>query len=209
VYDCQIILADAGSTDHTRDTARLIASRLNLLNFQIIDGGLPAVGRNAGAKLAKARYVLFLDADVHLRSYTLIERTVQEMRAKGLHCATTDIFCPRGNWKSKLVYHINNFYQRGSRFFGTPFSTGMCMFFDRKVFDALGGFREDALFAEDYMLSKQVKGSRFRVIPGGVETSDRRMQKMGYWKLAKLFFTTALFSHRDSQFTKDHGYWKS
>jgi glycosyltransferase involved in cell wall biosynthesis len=166
------------------------------------------VGRNAGARLAKSRYVLFIDADIRLHSYTLIERCIMEMRAKGLHCVTTDILCPQGNWKSKFAYHVNNFYQRISRFGGTPFATGMFMLFDKRVFDQLGGFNEQAQFAEDYMLTKQVGWNRFRVIPGGVETSDRRMQKMGYWKLAKLFFGTALFSHRDSQFTKDHGYWK-
>src|SRR5271154_646880 len=93
VYDCKIILADAGSTDHTVDTARLLASRLNLLQFEVIPGGLPAVGRNAGAALAKSRYVLFMDADIKIASYTLIERCIQEMRAKGLHCVTTDILC--------------------------------------------------------------------------------------------------------------------
>jgi glycosyltransferase involved in cell wall biosynthesis len=214
VYDCKIILADAGSTDKTVDTARLLASRLNLLQFEVIPGGLPAVGRNAGAKASnlpatKSRFVLFIDADIRLASYTLIERCIQEMRAKGLHCVTTDILCPQGEWKSKLAYKISNFYQRGSRFFGTPFATGMFMMFDRKVFDELGGFNEGALFAEDYMLSKLVKWNRFRVIPGGVETSDRRFQKMGYWKLAKLFFGTALLSHRSNQFLKDHGYWNS
>jgi len=151
--------------------------------------------------------VVFLDADVVLEDTHFIEETIAEMRARGLHCATTDIHCPQGSWKSRLAYGISNFYQRGSRFFGTPFATGMCMFFDRKVFEALGGFREDALFAEDYLLSKQVGWRRFRVLPGGVATSDRRMRKMGYWRLARLFLTTALLSHRQGQFTKDHGYW--
>jgi len=209
VYDCKIILADAGSTDTTVDLARLVASRLDFLQFQVIPGGLPAVGRNAGAKLSQSRFVLFIDADIELHSYTLIERCIQEMRANGLHCVTTDIMCPRGVWKSQVCYFISNLYQRGSRFFGTPFATGMFMMFDRHIFNDLGGFHEGALFAEDYLLSKQIKWNRFRVIGGGVETSDRRMQNMGYWKLAKLFFGTALLSHRSSQFLKDHGYWKS
>jgi glycosyltransferase involved in cell wall biosynthesis len=181
---------------------------LNLLQFRVITGGLPAVGRNAGAKLAQSRFVLFLDADIKLHSYTLIERCIQEMRAKGLHCCTTDIMCPMGEWLSRMAYRVSNFYQWGSRFFGTPFATGMFMMFDTKVFHELGGFNEAALFGEDYLLSKHVKWNRFRVVPGGVETSDRRFQKMGHWKIAKLFLLTALFSHNDEQFFKDHGYWK-
>jgi glycosyltransferase involved in cell wall biosynthesis len=207
MYQVPIYLADAGSTDGTRELAVFMASRLNLLEFHVIKGGLPAVGRNYGAFNSASRYLLFLDADVELEDPTFIDRAVGEMRAKGLHCATTDIHCPKGSWKSRLAYAVNNFYQRGSRFVGTPFSTGMCMFFDRRVFEQLGGFNEEALFAEDYQLSKQVGWRRFRVIAGGITTSDRRFQKMGFWRLAKLFLQTALFSHKDSQFTKDHGYW--
>jgi glycosyltransferase involved in cell wall biosynthesis len=208
LYQVPILLADADSTDHTVDTATLLASRLNLLEFRVIKGGMPAVGRNNGAKLATSRFVLFIDADVVLEDTHLIENVIAEMRAKGLHCATTDIHCPRGAMLSRAFYGTNNFYQRGSRFFGTPFATGMFMMFDRKAFEALGGFHEGAQFAEDYLLSKQVKWNRFRVVSGGVATSDRRMKKMGYWKLAKLFLITALFSHQESQFTKDQGYWK-
>lgn len=191
------------------DNARKIASRAHLLGFEVIPGGLPAVGRNNGARLADSRYLLFLDADVELEDGEFLDRVIGAMRDKNLHCATTDIHCPKGKVLSKVAYSVNSFFQRGSRFIGTPFSTGMCMFFDREEFNRLGGFNEKALFAEDYMLSRMVDWRRFRVVRGGVATSDRRMQKMGYWKLAKLFFGTALFAHRESQFTKDHGYWKS
>ena len=34
--------------------------------LEVIEGGLPSVGRNAGARLATTPYVLFLDADVEL-----------------------------------------------------------------------------------------------------------------------------------------------
>src|SRR5580658_3123106 len=159
----RIVLADAGSTDATVALAKAQADASHLLFFEVIKGGLPAVGRNAGARTAATRYLLFLDADVVLEDTHFIEESIAEMRALGLHCATTDIHCPTGGWKSRLAYGISNFYQRGSRFFGTPFATGMCMFFDRKAFEQLGGFQEDALFAEDYLLSKRVGWRRFRV----------------------------------------------
>ena len=56
----KIIIADAKSTDSTRAIVLANSFELNL-NLEIIDGGLPAVGRNAGAKLATTPYVLFLD----------------------------------------------------------------------------------------------------------------------------------------------------
>ena len=94
MYQVQIILADADSTDHTVDTATLLAARLNLLEFGVVKGGLPAVGRNAGAKLAKTRFLLFLDADVVLEDQTLVERVIMEMRRRAC-TALRPTFCVR------------------------------------------------------------------------------------------------------------------
>lgn len=199
-HEVPIILADAESTD---ETAQIAAS----MGATVIPGGLPAVGRNAGAKLATTRYVLFLDADVELEDPTLLANAIDEMQAKDLHCLTTDVHVGSANyWWSRPAYIFTNICQRGSRFLGIPFATGMFMLFNREAFFHLGGFREDALFAEDYALSKQVGWRRFRVIAGGIQTSDRRM-RMGAWRLAKLFFGTAFLAHKESTFTKDRGYW--
>src|SRR5580658_8968089 len=140
-----------------RSLRRQTYGQIGLTRIVLADAG----STDATVALAKAQadasHLLFLE-DTHF-----IEESIAEMRALGLHCATTDIHCPTGGWKSRLAYGISNFYQRGSRFFGTPFATGMCMFFDRKAFEQLGGFQEDALFAEDYLLSKRVGWRRFRV----------------------------------------------
>ncbi len=45
----------------------------------VIDGGLPAVGRNAGAKLATTPYVLFLDADVTFTHRHAIKEAFDEI----------------------------------------------------------------------------------------------------------------------------------
>ena len=54
--DYEIIIADANSTDKTRQIAKKYGCK-------IAKGGLPAVGRNNGAKIAKGDILLFLDAD--------------------------------------------------------------------------------------------------------------------------------------------------
>ena len=53
----EVILADAHSTDRTREVAEEYGCR-------VVDGGRPAVGRNAGAAVADGEYLFFLDADV-------------------------------------------------------------------------------------------------------------------------------------------------
>src|SRR5271170_3871884 len=180
-HKVQIILADADSTDGTTTLAYMATLEFGL-TLMVIGGGLPAKGRNNGARCAAGRYLLFMDADVELEDSSLLTAAVGEMRAKALHCLTTDVHVtdPMYFW-SKYAYHFTNVCQRCSRFLGVPFATGMFMLFDREAFSRLGGFREDAMFGEDYMLSKLVGWKRFRVIPGGVKTSVRRM-RMGFWR---------------------------
>ena len=55
----EIIVADAGSKDKTRDVARKSGCK-------VVKGGLPSIGRNNGAKYAKGELLLFLDADTVL-----------------------------------------------------------------------------------------------------------------------------------------------
>src|SRR4029077_15452903 len=60
----KVFLADAGSTDGSQERALSFADRLNI---EVIPGGLPSVGRNAGAHRATTPYVLFIDADMELK----------------------------------------------------------------------------------------------------------------------------------------------
>jgi glycosyltransferase involved in cell wall biosynthesis len=197
------VLADAGSTDNTREIARAFLTRLDL---EVIAGGLPAVGRNNGARLASTRYVLFIDADIEIADRSLIRRAVELMASRRLHCVTTNISCPGGTLIDRLLYSGNNLMQYLSRL-SKPFSTGMFMLFDRARFGELCGFHEHALFAEDYMLSKQVSRRRFGIVPGSVITTNRRFRKMGHLRVVRLFVRTALSTWNDSFFLRDHNYW--
>ena len=69
----KVFLADAGSTDGTQELAMSFTGRLDI---EVIPGGLPSVGRNAGAGRAITPYVLFIDADMELKDPTLLRRTM-------------------------------------------------------------------------------------------------------------------------------------
>jgi len=199
----RVIVADAGSTDGTVEVALSFRDRLAV---EVIEGGLPSVGRNAGARLATTPYVLFLDADVELSESTLLRRALWRMRKRKLHLVTTNIACRHGNFFDDVLYMGNNFMQRIGAVL-KPFATGMFMLFDREAFWALGGFNEKALFAEDYLLSKGVARTRFRIVRGKIWTTNRRFQKLGHGRMVWMFFKTMMHSWNDKYFLRDQGYW--
>jgi glycosyltransferase involved in cell wall biosynthesis len=201
----KILVADAASTDGTPEVVMSFRSQLNV---NVIPGGLPSVARNAGAAQADTPYVLFIDADIEPASESLIRRAVETMKSRQLHCATTSIICRGGGFTDKLLYTGNNMFQYLSRLH-QPFSTGMFMLFDRPRFTELGGFHEKVHFAEDYLLSKQVARNKFAIVPGGVYTTNRRFQRMGHLKVAKLFLKTALNFWNERHFLRDHKYWET
>lgn len=200
----KVFVADAGSTDGTQQLAMSFADRLNV---QVIHGGLPSVGRNAGARRAKTPYVLFIDADMELKDTTLLRRTVERTRRRKLHCVTTNIWCSNGNLRDHLLYLGNNLAQYGSKLV-RPFSTGMFMLFDREKFQQLGGFHEGALYAEDYLLSKKVVNWRFGIVRGRIHTTNRRFRSMGYLRIIGMFLNTMFHMWNDNYFLRDHGYWR-
>jgi glycosyltransferase involved in cell wall biosynthesis len=201
----RVIVADANSTDGTLDIALAFAGRLRVT---VIPGGLPSAGRNAGARLAETAYILFVDADVELRDPTLLRRAVETMTRRRLHCATTNVWCSQGGLRDHALYLGSDVVQYLASW-AKPFATGMFMLFQRSAFEALGGFDERALYAEDYLLSKQVSPLRFGIVPGRVFTTNRRFQKMGHLHITKMFFKTALNTWNPRYFLRDHQYWKA
>jgi len=199
-----VLIADADSTD---GTPALVLGFRDRLNVQVIPGGLPSVGRNRGAAMATTPYVLFLDADIELAETWLIRRCLEKMQEKKLHLATTNILCD-GTWTDKVLYWGSDFFQYLSCLY-KPFATGMFMMFDRQRFHELGGFHEQAMFAEDYLLSQKVSRRRFTIVRGGVHTTNRRFQKMGHLRVFLLFFRTAFNTHNERFYLRDHKYWSA
>jgi len=200
----KVFVADAGSTDGTVPLALAMRDRLDI---SVVPGGLPSVGRNAGARLADTPYVLFVDADVVLHDCTLLRRALEKMRRRQLHCLTTNIWCSDGGWRDHLLYAGNNLFQYAGAWV-KPFATGMFMLFDKATFDQFGGFNENALYAEDYLLSKRVSPRRFGIVRGKIHTTNRRFRQMGHARIVTMFLRTALNSWNESYFLRDHGYWR-
>ncbi len=200
----RVLLADADSSDGTPEIALGFRNRLNI---SVIRGGLPSVGRNRGAAVADTPYVLFIDADILPASPALIRNAMELAQRNQLHCVTTNVLC-QGSVTDQLFYLTNNLFQYLSRVH-KPFSTGMFMLFERRRFAELGGFNEQVHFAEDYLLSQQVARRKFGIVRGGVYTTNRRLTRMGYGRVARLFFATAFNYWNQRFFLRDHKYWQT
>jgi glycosyltransferase involved in cell wall biosynthesis len=200
--DFEIIISDANSTDNT-----IINVRNHPLNYKIkiIDGGLPAIGRNNGAKLSKSEILLFIDADSTVKDIRLIERSINLMMEKSYDLVTTNINC-RNNKIVKFIYILNNTFQLISKL-DKPYSTGMYFMIRRYVFNKLGGFDEKDQYAEDYNLSRKVDRKKFGIVRSFIYSDDRRFKKLGYTGVVKLFWKTLKNKNNENYYKEKINYF--
>jgi len=202
----KIYLADANSTDNTREVAREYAKELNL-NLTIIPGGLPAVGRNNGAKLAKTPYVLFLDADITFTCLTAIEQALDTIHDRDLSMVSSNpVYRGPVDGLAWLLLKINKL---ATLFLAKthPFAIGGFTLVDRGIFLALGGYDEKATQAEDWLLSKQIPVKKFQIISDLFTQDNRRFKRYGYFNMIKLILKNWWNRNNVDYFYKDAGYF--
>jgi glycosyltransferase involved in cell wall biosynthesis len=197
-----VIIADAGSSDNT---LYIVNEYLSKLNIKIVDGGLPAIGRNNGAKASNSKYILFVDADAYFKENDVIQETLTDLIYSSMDLLTiklnSDIL------PVKILYKINNFITYLSKL-DKPFATGMFMMMRRDRLIEYGGFPEDAMHCEDFLLSKKFDRGRFLIVDKNIYSDDRRFKKMGYLKMIFYIIKNIINRNNDEYFKKDINYWK-
>jgi len=204
IQDVEILIADASSTDTTLSVIEQMKRMYNL-NIRVIEGGLPSVGRNNGAREAKTPYILFMDSDIRLRDHRLIFDTLTHIICGKYWMATTNTYCDSTSKMSQLIYWVSSKLQSLSKYLWYPYATGMYMMVRKDTFD---GFDENVIYAEDYFLSKKIPRRKFYMHDSAIYTSDRRLQKMGTFGMIKLFVKTIINTWNYKFFLNDHSYWK-
>ena len=180
IKDVNVIVSDS-SDDGT--TYQLESRTNDLFDLKIIQGGLPAKARNNGSRYVKTPYVLFLDSDMFLLDTKLLTNVVKVIMSENIDLLTTKIRTTNG--KYNYVFKTFDFIQKMSKFI-SPFCLGGFMLFKTNTFNKLGGFNEEAKVAEDYLLSKQIKPKRFKIINTTVFTSPRRFDNKGVLYMMRL-----------------------
>ncbi len=171
----EIIVADAGSTDKTVEIAK---------NFgcKIVKGGLPAKGRNEGAKIAKGELLLFTDADNIYFPENFLEELINEFEKRRLDVASFPIF-PKGKFIDKVIFGIYNLFV----FLVQPFSAFAfnSILIKKSLHQKIGGFDEEIKIAEDHWYAKTAKkfGRYGFIKTKPVLTSARRLEREGRLKI--------------------------
>lgn len=203
----QIIIADAKSTDNTLQIAKNFAEKYNF-NLQFVEGGLPAVGRNAGAKLVKTPYILFLDADVTFPHRKAIMIALEELlNSKCEMLSTTPLYKGEFDIRAFFMFRINKYI---SWFLSKtePFAIGGFTLVKKELFEKLGGYDEKATQSEDWLLSRKVNPNNFKLLPDLMTQDNRRFKRYGYWSMVKLLYKNWKNRKNIDYFYKEQNYWK-
>lgn len=168
--DFEIILSD----NHSKDKTRQIAKSYECI---ITDGGNWTIGRNNGAKLAKADYILFLDSDSYLPPKFL--ETNFPLFKKSKKGSATIHLKPLS--KKPFDFLFFKLYDIWSTIMSkvSPHCAGCGFFVRTRIFRKLGGLNERLIFAEHHDFTRRAKKYGFIILPHPMYTSVRRLDKDG------------------------------
>jgi len=168
----EIIVADAGSTDGTTDFVQTHGLRL-------IKGGMPSVGRNAGARHAKGDLILFLDADV-IPPPNFIADILEEFGREKFDVATCFISALDENLLDRLICRGTNLYFWIIQWV-SPHAPGFCILSKHNTHEQMGGFDESLELSEDIDYARRAKrhGKFGFLTSAHIPVSMRRVGKEG------------------------------
>jgi len=177
----EIIVSDGESNDRTVEIARKYADRVVVSKKRGIWWG-----RNQGAKFAKGKYLVFIDADTRIKEDYL--ETVHRYLESGVVGLTTAFEIEGIGLKIKILEYISCCYLWLNSEIDKASLIGINLCVPRDVFMNVGGFRDYAL--EDAAFSRELRkeGQTCFLIQRKVVTSARRLEAYGVVGLCRYYF---------------------
>lgn len=179
----EIIVVDSKSSDRTPKIAKKYADRV--LNVPREGAG---AARNAGAKVARGEFLLFLDADT-LICKNFMEELLKNCCDKLVVGGTCNIYPSDGKNFANIFYKLINTLYKVVYFLGRPHAQTKCCFYRTSVFRMTGGFNKNLIITEDQEIAWRVgkKGKMIFLTSAAAYSSMRREEKLGYIKTALLW----------------------
>ncbi|MDR2966593.1 MAG: glycosyltransferase [Methanobacteriaceae archaeon] len=188
--DYEIIVADANSKDNTVKIAKDC-------DCILVEGGMPGVGRNSGAKIAKGEILLFLDSDLKLTE-NYLQDLINEFEEKELSIGITQITPLSEKKRDKILHDLANWFMIAFEKI-KPHGAGCYGIVAKKhLHETHGGFDESLSFGEDTdYIERLAKNNNFKVLRDPkVYVSTRRLEKEGIAKLAMQYGKSTLNDFR-------------
>ena len=195
--DYEIIVADAGSEDRTREIAEKWGCK-------VVEGGMPATGRNRGAEAAQGEFLLFLDSDVILtRDY--LKLCLDEFQQRELGIAITQIAPLSDSFLNKITHVFANFFMKRVENI-KPHGAGCYgIITTKRLHEEVEGFDEDLDFGEDTDYIERIGAlSQFKVLRSPkLLVSTRRVQEEGLRNVAFKYAKSTFYQFRGKQITAE------
>lgn len=161
----EVIVADGGSTDRTRDIVAALCPKWPNLRLVENPRRLSSAGRNAGARAARGRYVVFLDGHCSVPRGDYLRRLFELFESTGAACLCRPQPLQKladGPWGKAIAAARHSFlgHDPGSDIYGgepaytDPRSAGAA--YSREVFDRLQGYDERFDACEDVEFNHRV-----------------------------------------------------
>lgn len=181
--DFEVIVVDGNSDDKTKEVALSFALNLDL-TVVTSEKRSASYQRNLGARHARAKIIVFFDADTQIpKNY--LSKIFQAFETKNPDMLTTWIKVKSKKEKGKAIEIGSNLIFELALFFGTAAVYGSMLAVKKSVFTKVGGFRVRMKFREDTELAQRVvkKGYLFVILRNTRYIfSTRRFKGNGFWK---------------------------
>ena len=166
--DCQIVVADGGSTDDTLN----IASDFGAEVVETSAGR--GIQLNAGAQIASGDGLFFVHADVKLPTNAVT--CVRETLSLGFYVGGAFSIAIASTRPSfRFIFHMINVR---SRYLNLPFGD-QGIFVSREAFDLLGGFRAIPIMEDLDLVMRLNKIGPITLLPQKIIASSRRYDREG------------------------------
>ncbi len=201
--DYEIIVVNDASTDATESLARAMGAKVVHVELRNI-----GAVRNAGARVARGKWLVFVDADTIVPKNTW-QATVARLESNAIGGGATVRLSDSDNvaWYKYWMFPVMSIiWQRIGQW-----AAGCFMFCQRQAFDKMGGFPEEYFAAEEFFFSRHLKRQgRFELLKQPVFTSARKLHDFSTWQLLRFltvpFLTTqgVLKSRRGLEVLYEH-----